>query len=138
MAKEAFEKIRQTKLTDEEFFILLILIPAFSVAHADGTYKKEEKEVMQLITLNLISQIYDELSKDELNSMAEEYESDFKFILTHKELETNLLHTLKDKCIEIPELKNQVLSFMKELANASDGLSKLEIAKIDEINLLLS
>ncbi|MEQ8241066.1 MAG: hypothetical protein RIA69_17755 [Cyclobacteriaceae bacterium] len=138
MTKAEYEKIANTSMSNEEFLILLILLPVFAIAHADGEYDELEKNAMHELIGGLVSEVYSELDKKSIETMITAYEQDFNFIFRNQYLEKELLQELRRETQMIDGLANQVNSFMNEIASASKGISDLEQNKIDEVNDLLN
>ena len=133
MEKEKFEKARNTRLTDDEFLTLLILVPVFAIAHSDGEYDSQERSTMNVIIRNLVSSIYSELNEEESLEMTTAFEEDLEYVLIHPNTEKFLLECLRAKTKMIPGLSQQVQFLMKEVAESSNGISLKEQTRINEI-----
>jgi hypothetical protein len=132
--KEQFEKKRNTKLSDQEFSILILMYPIFSVAISDGTFDKEEENFIKMVMNNFLGEIYgNKIDSDSINTMIGNYIEDFIFISNDHELKENFYESFKSFEREI---KMEILNLVNEIASASGGVSEAEKNEIARIELL--
>jgi hypothetical protein len=67
--KNTIEKLRGTKISDDEYKIFILTYPLFLIAIADGTFDPEEKDFMKNILYNFLNPLYND------NITHEQYES---------------------------------------------------------------
>lgn len=132
-----YEEIKGETLTIEEYIILLITYPAFSVAIADGHFDSDEKSLMGSIVRNIVTEVYQELGVEEINSLIAAYMSDFDKVyqddVLRKVVESGLIEYSKENS----EVKQSINELMQDMAATSEGVSEEEQAEIDRINLIL-
>jgi uncharacterized tellurite resistance protein B-like protein len=132
--KEQFEKKRNTKLSDQEFSILILMYPIFSVAISDGTFDKEEENFIKMVMNNFLGEIYgNKIDSDSINAMIGNYIEDFIFISNDHELKENFYELFKSFESEV---KIEILNLVNEIASASEGVSEVEKNEISRIELL--
>lgn len=132
--KEQFEKKRNTKLSDQEFSILILMYPIFSVAISDGTFDKEEENFIKMVMNNFLGEIYgNKIDSDSINAMIGNYIEDFIFISNDHELKEDFYESFKSFNSEV---KIEILNLVNEIASASGGVSEAEKNEITRIELL--
>lgn len=125
--KDNFCQARNTKISDEEFAILLITYPSFQVANADGNFDEDERDLLTTLLTNFLNEIYgDVLNDDEYENMISAFIEDFLWVNKHSELKAKLLTGLKDLCSETEGLADTIKGMMQEMAEVSEGISQTE------------
>ena len=124
--KEAFCLIRNTKMTDEEFLLLLINYPVYLAAISDNNLDNEEEQLIISHLSNFLVEIYgDELSESEYEYMIASYLLDFYWLSDNKEWERKILSALKELFKEVTGLKKKVTEMLNEI-NAITRSDNLE------------
>lgn len=125
--KNNFCQARNTKLSDEEFAILLMTYPSFQVANADGNFDEDERDLLTTLLTNFLNEIYgDVLNDDEYENMITAFVEDFLWVNKHNEFRAKLLTGLKELCSETEGLADTIKGMMQEMAEVSEGMSQSE------------
>ncbi len=130
--KALFEKSRNTKMSEEEFKILILTYPIFLVAKADGTFDEDEKQLLSTILLNFLSPLYgDKIDKEQYDILIVNYLEDFEFLYKNEEtFKIGFLNELKEFNQNV---KDSISSLLKEIAEISDGIDENELKVIEEL-----
>ena len=130
--KEKFENKRSMKMSEEEFKILILTYPIFLVAKADGTFDKDEKQLLSTILLNFLSPLYgDKIDKEQYDSLIVNYIEDFEFLYKNEEIfKIGFLNELKEFNQNV---KDSISSLLNEIAEISDGIDENELKVIEEL-----
>lgn len=130
--KEKFENKRSTKMSEEEFKILILTYPIFLVAKADGTFDEEEKQLLSTILLNFLSPLYgDKINKEQYDSLIVNYLEDFEFLYKNEEtFKFGFLNELKEFNQNV---KDSIGSLLNEIADISNGIDEEELKVIEEL-----
>ncbi len=129
-----FKEEVNTEISFEEFQILILIYPVFLVAIADGTFDNEEKEFIKEILLNFLRPLYkDEINDEQYDNLVLNYLDDLTFLNQNKEkYDTDFLIGLSTFDLEI---KNSISDLLKDVANASGGLSEEENQVIETLKM---
>jgi tellurite resistance protein len=131
--KNTIEKLRGTKISDDEYKIFILTYPLFLIAIADGTFDPEEKDFMKNILYNFLNPLYNEnITDEQYESLIDNYILDFEELFRSNNHKVEILTEFSkfDK-----EVKNAILELLNEVANISDGISeqeKLEISTVQD------
>ncbi|MCX6171994.1 MAG: hypothetical protein NT048_04040 [Flavobacterium sp.] len=131
--KNTIEKLRGTKISDDEYKIFILTYPLFLIAIADGTFDPEEKDFMKNILYNFLNPLYNEnITHEQYESLIDNYILDFEELFRSNNHKVEILTEFSkfDK-----EVKNAILELLNEVANISDGISeqeKLEISNVQD------
>jgi tellurite resistance protein len=131
--KNTIEKLRGTKISDDEYKIFILTYPLFLIAIADGTFDPEEKDFMKNILYNFLNPLYNEnITDEQYESLIDNYILDFEELFRSNNHKVEILTEFSkfDK-----EVKNAILELLNEVANISDGISeqeKLEISNVQD------
>ena len=129
--KNTIEKLRGTKISDDEYKIFILTYPLFLIAIADGTFDPVEKDFMKNILYNFLNPLYnDNITNDQYESLIDNYILDFEELFRSNNHKVEILteFSLFDK-----EVKNAILELLNEVANISDGISEQEKLEISNI-----
>lgn len=133
--KVKFCNYRNIEISDDEFAIILITLPAFLVANSDNEFDEDERNLMANLLYNFLYEIYGkELNEDEYEQMILAYLEEFLRINEHTELKNMLMGGLKLLCTEIEGLAETVKEMIQEVAEVSDGVSQEENDMIESIS----
>ena len=133
-AKETFSKERGTQMSNEEFCILLMTLPAFKVANADDNFDDEERTLMSTLLLNLLREVYgDAVSEEQYENLVNAYLDDFHWITSNSVHEKNLDEALSELCSDVDGLKSTVVEMMNDVAAVSEGVSEEEQTVMQQI-----
>ncbi len=129
-----FKEEVNTEISFEEFQILILIYPVFLVAIADGTFDNEEKEFIKEILLNFLRPLYkDEINDEQYDNLVLNYLDDLTFLNQNKEkYDTDFLIGLSTFDLEI---KNSISDLLKDVTNASGGLSEEENQVIETLKM---
>jgi tellurite resistance protein len=131
--KNTIEKLRGTKISDDEYKIFILTYPLFLIAIADGTFDPEEKDFMKNILYNFLNPLYnDNITHEQYESLINNYILDFEELFRSNNHKVEILTEFSkfDK-----EVKNAILELLNEVASISDGISeqeKLEISNVQD------
>lgn len=130
-----FEKSRNTEMSEEEFKILILTYPIFLVAKADGTFDKEEKQLLSTILFNFLNPLYgDNILKEQYNSLINNYLEDFDFLYKNEDtFKVGFLNELKKFNQSV---KDSISSLLNEIAKISNGIDENELKVIEELKSL--
>jgi hypothetical protein len=127
-----FKEELDIEMTFDEFQILVLIYPVFLVAIADGMFDNDEKEFVKEILLNFLRPLYnDEINNEQYDNLVENYLADLEFLNQNKaQYENDFLKALSSFDLEI---KNSISELLKDVANASGGLSEKEHLAIERL-----
>lgn len=127
-----FKEELDIEMTFDEFQILVLIYPVFLVAIADGMFDNDEKEFVKEILLNFLRPLYnDEINNEQYDNLVENYFDDLAFLNNNKaQYEEHFLRALSSFDLEI---KNSISELLKDVANASGGLSEKEHLAIERL-----
>jgi tellurite resistance protein len=129
--KNTIEKLRGTKISDDEYKIFILTYPLFLIAIADGTFDPEEKDFMKNILYNFLSPLYkDNITHEQYESLIDNYILDFEELFRSNNHKVEIL-TEFSKFDQ--EVKNAILELLNEVANISDGISEQEKLEISTV-----
>lgn len=129
--KNTIEKLRGTKISEDEYKIFILTYPLFLIAVADGTFDPEEKDFMKTILYNFLNPLYTtNISEDQYESLIDNYILDFEELFKSDNHKSEILNefSLFDK-----EVKNAILDLLNEIASISNGISEQENLEISNI-----
>lgn len=130
--KSKFEEARNTKMSDEEFKVLVLSYPIFLVAKADGEFDEDERNLLSTILFNFLNSIYGEnIDSKGYDNLISNYLDDFEFLHKNESnFKNNLLEELKsfDKIV-----KDSISDLLNEIANISGGIHESESETIKYI-----
>jgi tellurite resistance protein len=129
--KNTIEKLRGTKISDDEYKIFILTYPLFLIAIADGTFDPEEKDFMKNILYNFLNPLYkDNITQEQYENLIDNYILDFEELFRSNDHKVEIL-TEFSKFDQ--EVKNAILELLNEVANISDGISEQEKLEISNI-----
>lgn len=133
--KAKFCNYRNTEISDNEFAVILITLPAFLVANSDNQFDEYERNLMANLLHNFLYEIYGkELNQDEYEKMILAYLEEFLWINEHTEMKNMLMEGLMLLCKDIDGLAETVKEMIQEVAEVSDGVSQEENDMIQSIS----
>lgn len=120
-----YQTKRNTCLDENQFSSLLMMYPSVLVAAADGDFDALEKQ-------NLAESVKEAADGNIL--IACEMYSELSYLITaDNNVKKNALTCTKDEIADKSEIKSMILELMTSMAEASDGISKVEAQKIAEL-----
>lgn len=120
-----YQTKRNTCLDENQFSSLLMMYPSVLVAAADGDFDALEKQ-------NLAESVKEAADGNIL--IACEMYSELSYLITaDNNVKKNALTCTKDEIADKSEIKSMILELMISMAEASDGISKVEAQKIAEL-----
>lgn len=129
--KNVIEKLRETKISDDEYKIFILVFPIFLVAVSDGSFDSEEKEFMKNILFDFLNPLYkNNISHEEYDYLIENYIMDFEVIFNSNNYRNEIL---KEFAKFDPEVKLAIFELVNDIANISEGVSELEKNEIRNI-----
>ncbi len=131
--KAKFEIARDTKMSDEEFKVLLLSYPIYLVAKADGTFDQNEIDLMSTILYNFLYSIYgDNINDNGYDNLISNFIDDFEFLSKNEiEFKNDFLTELTNFDISVKKSINDLLI---EIAEISGGVDINEKNMIDFIS----
>ncbi len=129
--KNTIEKLRGTKISEDEYKIFILTYPLFLIAVADGTFDPEEKDFMKTILYNFLNPLYTtNISEDQYESLIDNYILDFEELFKSDNHKSDIL---KEFSLFDSEVKNAILDLLNEVASISNGISEQEKLEISNI-----
>jgi hypothetical protein len=129
--KSVIEKLRDTKLSDDEYKIFILTYPIFLVAISDGTFDSEEKEFIKNILHDFLNPLYNNnISEDQYGFLIENYLLDFEELFNSNNYKTDLLMEFAKFDSEV---KLAIFELVNDVANISEGISELEKSELINI-----
>lgn len=129
--KNTIEKLRGTKISDDEYKILILTYPLFLIAVADGTFDPDEKGFMKNVLYNFLNPLYkNNISEDQYESLIDNYILDFEELFKSNNHKDDIL---KEFSKFDNEVKNAIFDLLNEVADISGGISEQEKIEISTI-----
>jgi hypothetical protein len=129
--KNTIEKLRGTKISEDEYKIFVLTYPLFLIAVADGTFDPEEKDFMKTILYNFLNPLYTtNISEEQYESLIDNYILDFEELFKSDNHKSDIL---KEFSLFDDEVKNAILDLLNEVASISNGISEQEKLEISNI-----
>lgn len=120
-----YQTKRNTCLDENQFSSLLMMYPSVLVAAADGDFDTLEKQ-------NLAESVKEASEGNALISC--EMYSELSYLITaDNNVKKHALTCIKDEIADKSEIKSIILELMTSMAEASDGISKVEAQKIADL-----
>jgi len=120
-----YQSKRNTCLDENQFSSLLMMYPSVLVAVSDGVFDALEKQ-------NLAESVK-EASDGNILIACEMYSELSYLVSADDKLKRETLSCIKDEIANNEEVKSMILELMMSIAEASDGISKEESEKIEEL-----
>ncbi|MCC7050775.1 MAG: hypothetical protein IT239_03225 [Bacteroidia bacterium] len=134
--KSAYEKIRKTNFSNEQFASLLSTYPPIAVCAADLDFSVEEKSFLKSIAKALAKSYRAEKDKELL---AFRFYTEFDYLLHNKsKWDKPILKMLSAYLKDNNQAKDVVKSSILGVAEISDGTSKIEQTEINRITKILN
>lgn len=120
-------------LSDEDLMSVILTYPACLVAAADG--EVDETERLYLLSMSESLGDDDASKSDKARLEAAERYRAFMWLLSQgSEIESMLINLIKPFCFADENLKSQISASMLGVAEASDGVSEAESAKMLQLS----
>jgi hypothetical protein len=131
--KAKFEESRKTKMSDEEFKILVLTYPVYLVAKADGNFDEDEKDLLSTILYNFLNSLYGEnVSEEGYENLISNYLEDFNYLTENESIYKNdFLQELKSFELTV---KKSIHDLLNEIAGISGGIDTRESEMIAYIS----
>ena len=132
--QQEYERHRPAKLTHDQFTYLVQMFPALLVSMSDGVLDKEEWGAVLKTAENLGKNLSDGSAAD-ADALTDVYKTEFRYLLDNYERwKKKFVNALQEYLRENPSARDLVLESMYLFANTTDGISKVEQDKIDELS----
>lgn len=127
-----YQQERNAKISKEQFTSFVVFFPSLLVIISDGVVDMEEWEYLQQLSLFMAKSFKKEGdSPQSVNELSKCYLLEISYIIKHlKDYQEDFLLSLKSYLEENPEDKASVYDTIRLFADASEGTSKEEEAKI--------
>ena len=121
---DSYQAKRNTLLTADEFSNLLMMYPAGLVSTCDGEFDQLEKQ-----------NIYESMKEaTDGNGMKTcEMYSELSYLLTDNNMHDDIMSCIKNECKNNQNAKTIINDLMVAAAESSDGVSKEESDKMEEL-----
>ncbi len=130
---EEYKKSRKISLDREQFTYLTKLYPALLVCMSDGVLDEEEWDGIVMATKGLAEEFV-QSPDDDKDMIAIAFRTEFRYLLDNIDRwQKKFLNALSDSIKDNQSDKEFVLECMYLFANAADGISDEEQAKIDSL-----
>lgn len=130
---EEYKKTRKINLDREQFSYLTKLYPALLICMSDGVLDEEEWDGIVMATKGLAEEFV-RSPEDDKEMIALSFRTEFRYLLDNIEKwQKKFLNALTDSIKDNQSDKEFVLECMYLFANAADGISDEEQAKIDNL-----
>lgn len=129
--KYKIEQLRDTKLSEEEYKIFILVYPIYLIAISDGSFDEDEKKFIETILYNFLNPLYGEnLTHEQYENLIENYILDFQELYHLNDLKEEMLleFTKFDS-----EVKKAILDLIIEVAEVSNGFSEMEKIEFEHI-----
>lgn len=132
----SYQNVRATPLTFADFLMILNLYPSILVCMSDGVLDEEEWKGFLTTARGLVMRSDSSLEDTQLRDL---FLKEFRYLLEHtEEWQDRFLEALRIYLIDSEGDKEFVLESMYLFANASKGISDVEMKKIDNLSEELS
>ncbi|MDW7695794.1 hypothetical protein R9C00_24975 [Flammeovirgaceae bacterium SG7u.111] len=131
---DTYRRVKVCKVNNEQFGTLVLFFPALLVVACDGVVDDEEWVYVKYLSKFIADTFKDQLSEEEIAALQESMFAELEFLTKYlSDWEQKFLKVLKEYLAHNSHVKEDVVDILHMFAEASEGESDEEEAKIEEL-----